>query len=130
MMKWKLNYQLPFEFSLITGCHFSMMKWRLNYQLLIWILFNYRTPCFYDEVKIKLPAKLTEAHHLLFTFYHISCQSKKGEPGPVELPVGYTVCMFLTEWEPVKVVCMLNSNNIRRVIFLHEFHRKTLQKNA
>ncbi|XP_052102074.1 dedicator of cytokinesis protein 7-like [Mytilus californianus] len=54
------------------------------------VTYHNKTPCFYDEVKIKLPAKLTEAHHLLFTFYHISCQSKKGEVGPVELPVGYT----------------------------------------
>ena len=50
------TFVFSFEFSIISGRHFFMMKWRLNYQLLIWILFNFRTPFFYDEVKIKLPA--------------------------------------------------------------------------
>lgn len=40
-----------------------------------------RTPEFYEEVKIELPAKLTDKHHLLFTFYQISCQKPRpGEP--------------------------------------------------
>ena len=51
----------------------------------------FRSPEFYEEVKIRLPAHLTQAHHLLFTFYHISCQTKKGEPTPVETHVGYIV---------------------------------------
>ena len=52
-------------------------------------LFLFRTPTFYDEVKIRLPAVLDENHHLLFTFSHISCQPK--ENAPVEVPIGYTV---------------------------------------
>lgn len=48
-----------------------------------------RTPSFYDEIKIHLPAVLDENHHLLFTFYHISCQPK--ENAPVETPIAYTV---------------------------------------
>jgi len=55
------------------------------------LLLYFRSPDFYEEVKIKLPARLTSAHHLLFTFYHISCQVKKNEPTPTEVPVGYTV---------------------------------------
>lgn len=56
-----------------------------------------RSPDFYEEVKIKLPAKLTEKHHLLFTFYHISCQPKQG--ASVETLIGYSVsdinvCMY------------------------------------
>lgn len=35
-----------------------------------------RQPEFYEEVKIELPAKLTDKHHLLFQFYQISCQTK------------------------------------------------------
>nr|XP_022315801.1 dedicator of cytokinesis protein 7-like isoform X2 [Crassostrea virginica] len=54
------------------------------------VTYHNKYPDFYEEIKIKLPAKLTDAHHLLFTFYHISCQSKKNESGPVEIPVGYT----------------------------------------
>lgn len=44
---------------------------------------------------MKLPANLGDQHHLLFTFYHISCQ-KKPVTAPelektIETPVGYTV---------------------------------------
>lgn len=42
------------------------------------ITYHNKSPDFYEEVKIKLPAKLTVNHHLLFTFYHISCQQKQG----------------------------------------------------
>lgn len=54
--------------------------------------FWYRSPDFYEEVKIKLPAKLTVNHHLLFTFYHISCQQKQGASG--ESLLGYSVSYF------------------------------------
>ena len=39
----------------------------------------FRTPEFYDEIKIELPPKLTDKHHLLFSFYHISCKKPKPE---------------------------------------------------
>lgn len=48
-----------------------------------------RSPEFYEEVKMKIPANLTDNHHLLFTFYHISCQPKQNTS--LETPVGYTV---------------------------------------
>ncbi|XP_077331125.1 dedicator of cytokinesis protein 8 isoform X1 [Lithobates pipiens] len=52
------------------------------------ITYHNKAPDFYEEVKIKLPAKLTEKHHLLFTFYHISCQQKAGTS--VETVLGYS----------------------------------------
>ncbi|XP_034266183.1 dedicator of cytokinesis protein 8 isoform X2 [Pantherophis guttatus] len=52
------------------------------------VTYHNKCPDFYEEVKIKLPAKLTEKHHLLFTFYHISCQSKQG--ASVETLLGYS----------------------------------------
>uniref|UniRef100_F6RV63 Dedicator of cytokinesis 8 n=1 Tax=Callithrix jacchus TaxID=9483 RepID=F6RV63_CALJA len=52
------------------------------------ITYHNKSPDFYEEVKIKLPAKLTVNHHLLFTFYHISCQQKQG--GSVETLLGYS----------------------------------------
>uniref|UniRef100_A0A8C3TML4 Dedicator of cytokinesis 7 n=1 Tax=Chelydra serpentina TaxID=8475 RepID=A0A8C3TML4_CHESE len=52
------------------------------------ILFLNRSPDFHEEIKIKLPATLTDHHHLLFTFYHVSCQQKQNTP--LETPVGYT----------------------------------------
>ncbi|XP_078224054.1 dedicator of cytokinesis protein 8 isoform X8 [Callithrix jacchus] len=52
------------------------------------ITYHNKSPDFYEEVKIKLPAQLTVNHYLLFTFYHISCQQKQG--GSVETLLGYS----------------------------------------
>ncbi|XP_078656496.1 dedicator of cytokinesis protein 7-like isoform X7 [Branchiostoma floridae x Branchiostoma belcheri] len=53
------------------------------------VTYHNKSPDFYEEVKIKMPPHLSDNHHILFTFYHISCQRKQ-ETGPVETPVGYT----------------------------------------
>ncbi|XP_063219662.1 dedicator of cytokinesis protein 7 [Bacillus rossius redtenbacheri] len=53
------------------------------------VSYHNRSPDFYDEIKMKLPANLNEQHHILFTFYHISCQRKLDQTN-VETPVGYT----------------------------------------
>uniref|UniRef100_A0A8C4IME4 Dedicator of cytokinesis 7 n=1 Tax=Dicentrarchus labrax TaxID=13489 RepID=A0A8C4IME4_DICLA len=52
------------------------------------VVYHNRSPDFHDEVKIKLPASLSDHHHILFTFYHVSCQQKQNTP--LETPVGYT----------------------------------------
>ncbi|XP_075415020.1 dedicator of cytokinesis protein 8 isoform X2 [Tenrec ecaudatus] len=52
------------------------------------ITYHNKAPDFYEEVKLKLPARLTTSHHLLFTFYHVSCQQKQG--GSVESLLGYS----------------------------------------
>ncbi|XP_077355807.1 dedicator of cytokinesis protein 11 isoform X2 [Festucalex cinctus] len=58
------------------------------------VLHHNQSPEFYDEVKMELPVHLHERHHILFTFYHISCESssktssKKREA--VESLVGYS----------------------------------------
>ncbi|KAI4883850.1 hypothetical protein NFI96_017538 [Prochilodus magdalenae] len=39
------------------------------------VLHHQQNPEFYDEFKIELPTQLNEKHHLLFTFYHVSCDS-------------------------------------------------------
>lgn len=57
--------------------------------ILTFVLNVWRSPDFHDEVKIKLPASLSDHHHILFTFYHVSCQQKQNTP--LETPVGYTV---------------------------------------
>uniref|UniRef100_A0A8D3EAF4 Dedicator of cytokinesis 9 n=1 Tax=Scophthalmus maximus TaxID=52904 RepID=A0A8D3EAF4_SCOMX len=57
------------------------------------VLHHQHNPEFYDEFKIELPTQLHEKHHLLFTFFHLSCDSnskastKKREL--VEMQVGY-----------------------------------------
>lgn len=65
-----------------------------NSIIILFIL--YRQPEFYEEVKIELPAKLNDKHHLLFTFYQVSCQKPRpGEPF-VQEPhfLGCTVSLF------------------------------------
>ena len=58
------------------------------------VTYHNKSPDFYDEFKVKLPPVLGDQHHLLFTFYHISCQ-KKNEEKTIETPVGYTVSRVL-----------------------------------
>ena len=58
------------------------------------VTYHNKSPDFYEEVKIKLPSNLREAHHILFTFYHISCQGQRKDQQSTELPVGYT-------WVPI-----------------------------
>ncbi|XP_070537723.1 dedicator of cytokinesis protein 9-like isoform X3 [Ptychodera flava] len=63
------------------------------------VLHHVTSPEFYEEVKILLPTQLTEKHHLLFTFYHISCEQSKGtvkRKDNVESPVGYAWVPILT----------------------------------
>uniref|UniRef100_H0V767 Dedicator of cytokinesis 7 n=1 Tax=Cavia porcellus TaxID=10141 RepID=H0V767_CAVPO len=52
------------------------------------VVYHNRSPDFHEEIKVRLPAALTDHHHLLFTFYHVSCQQKQNTP--LETPVGYT----------------------------------------
>ncbi|CAF97479.1 unnamed protein product, partial [Tetraodon nigroviridis] len=37
------------------------------------VLHHSQNPDFYDEVKIELPTQLHDKHHLLFSFYHVTC---------------------------------------------------------
>ncbi|KAK0422809.1 hypothetical protein QR680_007798 [Steinernema hermaphroditum] len=52
---------------------------------------NYHNKCpqFTDELKVRIPVDVNDGHHLLFTFYHITCRpSKPGEE--IETPIGYS----------------------------------------
>uniref|UniRef100_A0A8C6QHS5 Dedicator of cytokinesis 10 n=1 Tax=Nannospalax galili TaxID=1026970 RepID=A0A8C6QHS5_NANGA len=57
------------------------------------VLHHSQNPDFSDEVKIELPTQLHEKHHLLFSFYHVTCDinakanAKKKEA--LETSVGY-----------------------------------------
>ncbi|XP_014856846.1 PREDICTED: dedicator of cytokinesis protein 9 isoform X10 [Poecilia mexicana] len=57
------------------------------------VLHHQQNPEFYDEFKIELPTQLHEKHHLLFTFYHVSCDSNSKastkKRDMVETQVGY-----------------------------------------
>ncbi|KAJ7993970.1 hypothetical protein DPEC_G00261100 [Dallia pectoralis] len=54
------------------------------------VTYHNKSPDFYEEVKISLPARLTEKHHLLFTFFHISCQQKQNQAGSGETLIGFS----------------------------------------
>ncbi|XP_061575354.1 dedicator of cytokinesis protein 10 isoform X9 [Cololabis saira] len=65
------------------------------------VLHHSQNPDFYDEVKLELPTQLHEKHHLLFSFYHVTCDinaktsSKRKET--LETPVGYSWLPLLKE---------------------------------
>ncbi|CAJ0935491.1 unnamed protein product [Ranitomeya imitator] len=65
------------------------------------VLHHNQCPEFYDEIKIELPLHLHQKHHLLFTFFHVSCDinskgsSKKHDSA--ETPVGYSWIRLLKE---------------------------------
>ncbi|XP_054915051.1 dedicator of cytokinesis protein 9-like isoform X2 [Poeciliopsis prolifica] len=52
------------------------------------VLHHQHNPEFYDEIKIELPTQLHEKHHLLFSFYHVSCDNNSKKKDVVESPVG------------------------------------------
>ncbi|XP_041436699.1 dedicator of cytokinesis 9 L homeolog isoform X6 [Xenopus laevis] len=60
---------------------------------LVSVLHHQQNPEFYDEIKIELPTQLHEKHHLLFTLFHVSCDtSSKGgtkKRDVIESQVGY-----------------------------------------
>uniref|UniRef100_A0A8C8LXU1 Dedicator of cytokinesis 11 n=1 Tax=Oncorhynchus tshawytscha TaxID=74940 RepID=A0A8C8LXU1_ONCTS len=65
------------------------------------VLHHNQSPEFYNEVKIELPVHVHEKHHILFTFYHISCEistktSTKKREG-VESLVGYSWAPLLQD---------------------------------
>ncbi|KAL4631188.1 dedicator of cytokinesis protein 11 [Arapaima gigas] len=53
------------------------------------VLHHNQSPEFYDEVKIELPVHVHNKHHILFTFYHISCEFSTKKKDGVESLVGY-----------------------------------------
>ncbi|XP_029460346.1 dedicator of cytokinesis protein 9 isoform X2 [Rhinatrema bivittatum] len=65
------------------------------------VLHHQQNPEFYDEIKIELPTQLQEKHHLLFTFYHVSCDtSSKGttkKKDVIEAQVGYAWLLLVKD---------------------------------
>ncbi|XP_030838046.1 dedicator of cytokinesis protein 11 isoform X16 [Strongylocentrotus purpuratus] len=57
------------------------------------VLHHQQVPEFYEEVKLALPTQLNSKHHLLFRFYHVSCETGKGtvkKKETVDSFVGYS----------------------------------------
>ncbi|XP_043189264.1 dedicator of cytokinesis protein 9-like isoform X2 [Amphibalanus amphitrite] len=63
------------------------------------VLHHETTPSWGGEVKLALPLAVDERHHLLFTFYHVSCQpkpAKRGQETP-DAVVGYSWIPLLSK---------------------------------
>jgi hypothetical protein len=60
-------------------------------QAIAQVVYHNKAPTFQDEVKIKLPTRLTDKLHLLFTFYNVSVQRPKKGEDELESPIGYAV---------------------------------------
>eukprot|EP01133_Synstelium_polycarpum_P007631 gene7631-8927_t len=58
------------------------------------VTYHSKTPIFYDEVKIRLPINLNAQQHILFTFYHITCQ-KSDKESTFDAPIGHAVLPLL-----------------------------------
>ncbi|KAK6167208.1 hypothetical protein SNE40_021299 [Patella caerulea] len=71
------------------------------------------TPDFTEEVKIALPTHLHDQHHILFRFYHVSCEASKTgnrsssagvkKKDNIEFPVGYAWLPLLQDGGRVNV---------------------------
>ncbi|XP_017854230.1 dedicator of cytokinesis protein 9 isoform X11 [Drosophila busckii] len=60
-------------------------------QLACPVLHHNVTPTWYEEIKLRLPLGLFPEHHLLFSFYHVSCNlsKKRDAHAAFETPIGY-----------------------------------------
>lgn len=63
------------------------------------VLHHNTNPTWYEEIKLRLPLNITNQHHILFSFVHVSCDlSKKRDAGSLfENPVGYSWLPLLTK---------------------------------
>ncbi|CAJ0919907.1 unnamed protein product, partial [Mesorhabditis belari] len=63
---------------------------RMSTQVFTTVIYHNKTPELSDEIKIAIPWDLSDGHHLLFTFYHVSCKWQQGQEEQVDFPIGYT----------------------------------------
>ncbi|XP_049532929.1 dedicator of cytokinesis protein 11 isoform X2 [Anopheles darlingi] len=64
------------------------------------VLHHNTSPMWYDEIKLRLPLNITSQHHLLFSFFHVSCNIAKKKDlatTSTETPVGYAWLPLLTK---------------------------------
>lgn len=81
-----LNYSLTINSQRIYGRPDSSI---MSNKVSCAVLHHNSVPSWYEEIKIHLPTRLHSKHHLLFSFYHISCDMNKKKENGVESCVGY-----------------------------------------
>ena len=56
------------------------------------VFYHSKKPVYFDEIKIQLPTFLTNKHHLVVTFSHLTCALQKGKPNAsIETLIGKAV---------------------------------------
>ena len=54
------------------------------------VSYHNKSPTFYEEIKVLLPAQMTPDTHLLFSFFHVPCKDAKGSKADRDIkPFGY-----------------------------------------
>ncbi|RNA40850.1 dedicator of cytokinesis 7 [Brachionus plicatilis] len=72
------------------------------------VVYHNKTPQYNDEIKIKLPALVGNAnYHLLFTFYHVSCQNSKDQ---LDTVIGYSWLPLEQQFQYETTVQFVNVN--------------------
>ncbi|XP_055550315.1 dedicator of cytokinesis protein 9 isoform X1 [Wyeomyia smithii] len=64
------------------------------------VIHHNTSPTWYEEIKLRLPLRITAQHHLLFSFFHVSCNIAKKKDlvsTSAETPVGYAWLPLLTK---------------------------------
>ncbi|XP_055642537.1 dedicator of cytokinesis protein 9 isoform X3 [Toxorhynchites rutilus septentrionalis] len=64
------------------------------------VLHHSTSPTWYTEIKLRLPLRITAQHHLLFSFFHVSCNIAKKKDfvsTSTETPVGYAWLPLLSK---------------------------------
>lgn len=73
------------------------------------VVYHNKTPQYNDEVKIRLPALLNSSastnYHLLFTFYHVSCQNSKDQ---LDTVIGYSWLPLQQQFQYETTVLFVN----------------------
>ncbi|CAF0831727.1 unnamed protein product [Brachionus calyciflorus] len=73
------------------------------------VVYHNKTPQYSDEIKIKLPALVSNSnYHLLFTFYHVSCQNSKDQ---LDTVIGYSWLPLEQQFQYETTVQFVNTNN-------------------
>jgi hypothetical protein len=96
------------------------------HQISCTVLHHSTNPTWYEEIKLRLPIHLHSRHHLLFTFYHISCEPSKKKESGIETCVGYAWLpllqkgrywtLYITKLQeiyfPMKLTCKENLSRV------------------
>uniref|UniRef100_A0A182T2D9 C2 DOCK-type domain-containing protein n=1 Tax=Anopheles maculatus TaxID=74869 RepID=A0A182T2D9_9DIPT len=64
------------------------------------VLHHNTSPTWYEEIKLRLPLNITAQHHLLFSFFHVSCNIAKKKDlatTSTEAPVGFAWLPLLSK---------------------------------